>query len=249
MKIKQNDLKQTYDIVIIGGGITGLALSRFLNLENRKILIVEAGNFKFDKKINNKSFASSQELGNWPSKNYSSFYSRVRMFGGNANVWGGWCMELDEYDYKNNEIWSSLKDDLKTHYLQAYKLLNINTKKIENSKLNLKSVNPYTINVSRGNFINECRNYVIENKNIDLLLNSELAKINLEDNSVNSIIIKNNNGTESIVNLSRLIISAGGIESTKIILENLPKNKHNENLGKFFMEHPQIQVGRVKIMN
>ena len=42
-------------------------------------------------------------------------------------------MELDEYDFKNNEIWSSLKDDLKTHYLQSYKLLNINTKKIENS--------------------------------------------------------------------------------------------------------------------
>ena len=105
MIIKHNDLKQRYDIVIIGGGIAGLALSRFLNLENRKILIVEAGNFKFDKKINNKSFASSQELGNWPSKNYSSFYSRVRMFGGNANVWGGWCMELDGYDFKNNEIY------------------------------------------------------------------------------------------------------------------------------------------------
>ena len=119
----------------------------------------------------------------------------------------------------------------------------------ENLKLKLRTVDPYMINVSRGNFINECRNYVIENKNIDLLLNSELAKINLEENSVNSIIIKNHNGTESIVNLSKLIISAGGIESTKIILENLPKNKHNENLGKFFMEHPQIQVGRVKIMN
>ena len=101
MKIKHNDLKQRYDIAIIGGGIAGLALSRFLNLENRKILIVEAGSFKFDKEINNKSFATSKELGNWPSKNYSSFYSRVRMFGGNANVWGGWCMELDEYDYKN----------------------------------------------------------------------------------------------------------------------------------------------------
>ena len=37
MKIKHNDLKQRYDIVIIGGGIAGLALSRFLNLENRKI--------------------------------------------------------------------------------------------------------------------------------------------------------------------------------------------------------------------
>ena len=105
MIIKHNNLKQRYDIVIIGGGIAGLALSRFLNLENRKILIVEAGNFKFDREINNKSFAPSKELGNWPSKNYSSFYSRVRMFGGNANVWGGWCMELDGYDFKNNEIY------------------------------------------------------------------------------------------------------------------------------------------------
>ena len=75
MIIKHNDLKQRYDIVIIGGGIAGLALSRFLNLENRKILIVEAGNFQFDREINNKSFATSKELGNWPSKNYSSFYS------------------------------------------------------------------------------------------------------------------------------------------------------------------------------
>ena len=179
MIIKRNDLNQRYDIVIIGGGIAGLALSRFLNLENRKILIVEAGNFNFDREINNKSFATSKELGNWPSKNYSSFYSRVRMFGGNANVLGGWCMELDEYDYKNNEIWNSLKDDLNKHYSQAYKLLNINTKSIENLKLNLRTVDPYMINVSRGNFINECRNYVIENKNIDLLLNSELIKINL----------------------------------------------------------------------
>ena len=249
MIIKHNDLKQRYDIVIIGGGIAGLALSRFLNLENRKILIVEAGKFQFDREINNKSFATSKELGNWPSKNYSSFYSRVRMFGGNANVWGGWCMELDEYDYKNNEIWNSLKDDLNKHYLQAYKLLNINTKSIENLKLNLRTVDPYMINVSRGNFINECRNYVIENKNIDLLLNSELVKINLENDLINSIIIQDHDGVESIVNLSKLIVSTGGIETTKIILKNLPKNKHNKNSGKFFMEHPQIQVGRVKIKN
>jgi len=249
MIIKHNNLKQRYDIVIIGGGIAGLALSRFLNLENRKILIVEAGNFKFDREINNKSFATSKELGNWPSKNYSSFYSRVRMFGGNANVWGGWCTELDEYDYKNNEIWNSLKDDLKEHYLQAYKLLNINTKSTENWKLNLRTVEPYMINVSRGNFINECRNYVIENKNIDLLLNSELIQINLENDLINTIMIQDHDGIESIVNLSKLIVSTGAIEATKIILKNLPKNKQNKNSGKFFMEHPQIQVGRVKIKN
>ena len=50
MKIKHNDLKQRYDIAIIGGGIAGLALSRFLDLENRKILIVEAGSFNLTKK-------------------------------------------------------------------------------------------------------------------------------------------------------------------------------------------------------
>ena len=34
------------------------------------------------------------------------------MYGGNSNVWGGWCMELDEYDYLNNNVWGYLKKEI-----------------------------------------------------------------------------------------------------------------------------------------
>ena len=58
MIINFSELKNDYDIVIIGAGVTGLALSRFLYTQNKKILIVEAGKFKFDKKTNKDSYAT-----------------------------------------------------------------------------------------------------------------------------------------------------------------------------------------------
>ena len=61
------------------------------------------------------------------------------MFGGNANVWGGWCMELDDYDYNQNIVWNFLREDLKLHYSNAYRIfLNINPKSIHKNQLNLK---------------------------------------------------------------------------------------------------------------
>ena len=152
MIITLEKLRSEYDIVIVGAGIAGLALSRLLNTENKKVLIIESGNLKFNNKVNKQSFALSKNLGNWPSENYASFYSRLRMFGGNSNVWGGWCMELDEFDYSQNNIWGEIKNDLKTHYKTAYELLNINPKFISSSELGLNSVQPYSINISRGNF-------------------------------------------------------------------------------------------------
>ena len=109
MIINKSEIKKDYDIVIVGAGITGLALGRLLDSEKYKVLIIEAGDFKFNKKANKNSYAKVNNIGNWPVQNYASYHSRVRMFGGNANVWGGWCMELDEYDYNQNMVLESLK--------------------------------------------------------------------------------------------------------------------------------------------
>ena len=241
------NLHDKYDIVIAGAGIAGLGLSRLLNTTNSRILIFDSGDLKFNNKINKKSYAESKNLGNWPSKNYASQFSRLRMFGGNSNVWGGWCMELDEYDYSNNEIWRYLKKELMQHYPNAYKLLNINPKTISSDELNLSSVDPYVVNISRGNYKDECKSYIEENQNIDLILNTEVDKINFEENKAISINLKNHSGSVKEVFLSKLVISTGGFETTKILNSNIPNLYMNINLGKFFMEHPQLQVGRVKI--
>ena len=46
MIINKAQLKENYDIVIIGAGIAGLALSQLLKLEEKNILLVESGDFK-----------------------------------------------------------------------------------------------------------------------------------------------------------------------------------------------------------
>ena len=247
MIINFSELKNDYDIVIIGAGVTGLALSRFLYTQNKKILIVEAGKFKFDKKTNKDSYATVKNFGNWPVQNYASYHSRVRMFGGNANVWGGWCMELDDYDYNQNIVWNFLREDLKLHYSNAYRILNINPKSIHKNQLNLKSVDPYVINVSRGNYINDSKKYIENTKDIDLLVQTKVTKLNFNKNVVTSIDLKNLSDETACVEMKKLVISTGGIEATKILLNSIPSELENSNLGEYFMEHPQLQVGRVII--
>lgn len=248
MIIDFKNLKKEYDFIIVGAGIAGLALSRLI--KNKKtILLIESGNFKFEKFANKKSFAKSKNLGNWPVANYSSYHSRVRMFGGNANVWGGWCMELDNYDFTNNEVWHILQDDLKTYYKEAYNLLNISPKKIPNNELSVDGIEPYTVNVSRGNFINESKEYVLKNQNIHLLINTNLDEILVKDSAVSAVNLKTSTGETLVTKPKKLIISCGGIETTSILLKNMPEENKNKNLGHYFMEHPQIQIGRVKIKN
>lgn len=247
MIIDKSQLKDKYDIVIIGAGIAGLALSRFLNDKEKKILIIESGDFKFNKKINKDSFAVAKNLGNWPTNNYASYYSRVRMFGGNANVWGGWCMELDDYDYNHSNEWNLIENELRAHYKKAYEVLNINPQSIKKNELNMNSVDPYVINITRGNFINDSKHYLEKSTNTDLMIKTKLTKLNFDKNKIISLNLENLNGEHANVKLNSLIVSAGGIETAKILINHLPQNIKNQNIGKYFMEHPQLQVGRVYI--
>ena len=70
MIINKAQLKENYDIVIIGAGIAGLALSQLLKLEEKNILLVESGDFKFNKEINQHSYAKVKNLGNSPTETY-----------------------------------------------------------------------------------------------------------------------------------------------------------------------------------
>ncbi len=250
MFVDSKNIKNDYEIVIIGGGISGLSLARKLEeIGEKKVLIVESGNKKFDPKINSRSYGTSNNLGNWPVKNYSSYYSRLRLFGGNAHIWGGWCMELDEYDYENNKVWAYYKQDLKNEYKNAYKLLNIEQPKINIHNFRNPNLSPYYINIAQGNFIKESEQILLTSKNIDILINAELKKINFKENKISSIEIQTNATSLKKIYVKNLVLSAGGLENTKILLQTLPKELSNENLGKFFMEHPQILVGRLETTN
>ena len=75
----------------------------------------------------------------------------MQMSGG-AGVWS--LMNMTLY----NTIWNTLKKDLEIHYKRAYEILNINPQEIDSNELNMKSIKPYSINISRGNYIKNLKN-------------------------------------------------------------------------------------------
>ena len=245
MIIDFNKIKSKYDIVIIGAGLAGLSTAIALNESKQTVLIVESGSQKYNLKINKKSDAESTNLGNWPVKNYASKVSRTRMFGGNAVVWGGWCMELDEYDY-SDKTWQKIKPELLKSYKNAYKFLNINPIKKLPEIETFDYFEPYPINISRGNTINESREILKISKNIDLVDQTDLVNIDFQNNEIRTIDLKHKNEVKEL-NVKRLVLSTGGIENAKLLKQFIPKELISDNVGLNFMEHPQIQIGRVLI--
>lgn len=59
----------------------------------------------------------------------------------------------------------------------------------------------------------------------------------------------NNSQNSIFINLHKLVLSAGGLENVKILMNNLTNELKSEHLGKFFMEHPQFQIGRLITKN
>jgi len=87
----------------------------------------------------------------------------------------------------------------------------------------------------------------VNDKNTEIILNAELQKIYYQDNAATSIDVLINDIISKDIKLKKLILSTGGIECVKILKNNIQLENQNKNLGKYFMEHPQLQVGRVTI--
>ena len=98
------DVPKENGIVIIGGGPAGISIALELEKKGISSTIFEAGDLEFNEK--------SQILykGNTFGDEYPDLsISRLRQFGGTSGHWGGNCLELDEYDFKN---WPISKKDL-----------------------------------------------------------------------------------------------------------------------------------------
>ena len=62
---------------------------------------------------------------------------------------------------------------------------------------------------------------LIKNPKIDVVLNTKLSKINFDQSHVASIMVKDKNNDITNIELNKLVLSSGGIETTKILLDQL----------------------------
>ena len=246
--------KNSYDIVIIGSGAAGTALASTLSKSNKKILILEAGKQEWKEE--------SQEI----YSGYTSGYNhgdlqdvRIRQLGGSTNCWGGACVPFDPVDFELTEngrqLWPIKYDEIRPYYVDAGDFYGIgdyfDVKKppqIFRQKITNLSQKYWLVNDDKKLFIERYDKLVLNNNLIDLCLCANVTDIKFESfNKISTVIIENYAQYEVKIKADKVVLAAGGLETTRLLLNWSEKykvfDKIAKNLGLYYSPHIDIRTG------
>lgn len=120
----QNDAIIESDLCIIGAGPAGITLAMGLSEKGIKIVLVESGGLERTEAAD--ELSSGMSVG----RPYPISSSRLRLFGGTSNHWGGHCRPLEGIDFEQrdwvpNSGWPIAKADLDPYYERAHTVLDL----------------------------------------------------------------------------------------------------------------------------
>lgn len=248
---------KVYDICIIGGGVAGITLAKYLN-EGMRIILLEAGGSDFT--------VASQDCYKGENSGFP-YYDldgcRARYLGGTSNWWGGYCHELSEADFEKKPNipksgWPICKRDLDLYRDESRKILDL-----DKTTNNLPLFKPYlgmkteTFQTSDfefsppTNFRIKFETTLKSKKNLECFINANVTDLTLSSalDHANSVEITNYNFDKYTVRAKRFVLAAGGIENARLLLNFNKQQKKgigNEHglVGSYFSDHPHCVAGQ-----
>lgn len=244
-----------YDVCIIGGGIAGITLATKLS-NSLSIALIEAGDFTYSEE------SQSLYKGTTTGTPYFDLAStRLRYMGGSSNHWGGWCLPLDEKDYRKKEYlphsgWPISKANLDPYLNDALEaadvpspesigrsiLDDVITEEVGFEKFQML-YSPFT------RFGVKYRSRLEGQSNITCVLNASVTDIKMHDNleDAKSVLCTGYDGRSLEINASTFVLCTGGIENPRLLLNFNKQIKsgignQNDLVGRFFTEHPHFTV-------
>ena len=257
------------DICIVGAGAAGIPMALEFEQTITKVLLLESGDFKEEKKTQDLYSGSvSNKTMHSPPDKY-----RQRRFGGSTTIWGGRCVPFDPIDFEKRSYipqsgWPINVDDLADFYPKANSYLEAGYycydarnafnpvpkpmfEGFTSSAFSTDGIERFSCPTDLGK---RYRNRFAQSSNIDLLLNANVIAIELNNpgTEVDFLQVATLNGNAFKVKAKSYILAMGGIETTRLMLvsNNIHKNgigNHNDILGRFYMCHIAGNVGRLKI--
>jgi choline dehydrogenase-like flavoprotein len=247
------------DLAIIGGGVAGITLARALANSTISVCVVEAGGLEPDAEV--QSLYEGENTG----INYSPSATRLRLFGGSSNHWGGYCRPLDAIDFEQRDWvpfsgWPFSIDELIPYYKAATEIVEVAPGRYNDSdywqrvtgeklpelatgrmRLQFVQFSPPTRFGSR--YGDELKTAA----NIRILLNANVTRISASDDAraIKRLAIRTLNGLRHSVKARYYVLAAGGLENARILLlsNNVVQaglGNQNDLVGRFFMEHPHM---------
>ncbi|HEU5100428.1 MAG TPA: FAD-dependent oxidoreductase, partial [Roseiflexaceae bacterium] len=261
-----NDQIVETDICIIGAGAAGITLARQFSGQPFRVAVLESGDIKGDNATQALAKGNSTGLPYYPIES-----TRLRMFGGTTNHWGGTCRPFSEIDFEARDWiphsgWPIRKDDLMPYYDRARVICDVSSPEWDLADWEKRDRLPIlplpaervgsrvaqVIPVARRSFGKLYRDDIDHSTNVTTYLNANVTEIetNDEGTTVIGVQIACLSGNRFSLKARMFILAAGGIENARILLysnRQQPAGLGNQNdlVGRFFMEHPRLEAGRV----
>lgn len=247
-----NDKVHTCDICIIGAGAAGITLARALKNSPVQICLLESGGLEPE--------AETQSLykGDVTGFPYYPLEStRVRYFGGTTAHWGGCCWPLEdnefhERDWVPHSGWPFSRKELDPYYVLAQETCELGpfnydpgywSKESDRPLLPLAKDSKVVTKLYQNSspptlFGTKYRDDIKNATNISAILHANVTKLTRDpiNQTVDKVTVKTLEGTGFEVKADKIVIAAGGLENTRLLLLNDIGNQ-NDLVGRYFMEH------------
>jgi choline dehydrogenase-like flavoprotein len=243
------------DVCIVGGGAAGISLAVELAGTPLKVVLLEQGGLTPDdagRPVYRVLPGRELTLGVDPNRKF--------FLGGNTNHWYGNCRPLDASDFEPrtwipNSGWPIRRDDLLPYYERAQVLCGIGAfgwydvnacrpllrrgaKPLKSSVLETR----ITQSTPEFSFAALHAGVLADAPNVTVALGVRAVRLEASGDRINAVEVVQADGTAAAIAADRFILSAGGMENPRILLEStdLMKGAASEvssPVGRYFQEH------------
>ncbi|HEV2621411.1 MAG TPA: GMC oxidoreductase [Frateuria sp.] len=251
---------QAADICIVGAGAAGLAMAHAFIGTSLKVCLIESGGYAGEER--NQALYEGHSVG---SPAFDAASSRMRVFGGSCNLWGGGCMplsalDLSPRDWVPHSGWPLSPAELAPYYQRARRFCGIETHALDGDRfLSALKRPPVPLADTLVNqifvrssvlFGQAYRAQLERAPNITVLLHANLLELlaTPDGAAVRHACIGALSGRRGKVRARHFVLACGGIENARLLLLSdsvLPKGLGNRHglVGRYFMDHPSGKLG------
>lgn len=241
------------DFVIIGGGTAGLTIAQKLaSLGLGKIVVLELGG--------NQLSTASQSF---PKVEFSKKVyrgadeGRFAGLGGTSARWGGALIPFQPNDFSGQ--YRDLIKDVNEYIPEIESIFTLpNGDYLESESVHLPNYITRKAKWPKFSKRNVAKLFDKEirfNRNLVIYTHANVLDFEIDKNEIRSIFVENSRGIRFTVQCQIAILSAGAIESTRILLKLEEKYKKKEGLtidfptGLFFSDHLSVKIAELAALD
>jgi choline dehydrogenase-like flavoprotein len=253
------------ELCIVGAGAAGITLAREWIGLGRRVLLLEAGGFDYDPRMQELYRGEIVGLPYYPLQ-----AARLHYFGGTTGHWAGFCAPFDPIDFTVRDWvphsgWPFDRAHLDPYYARAQRVLELGPYEYDAAAWRRRESRlvPFPLDPAVAwtkmwqfspptRFGTVYRDAIVGAPDVHLVTNAIVCEIAVDEGirSVDGLRVRTLEGKEHRVRAQRYVLAASTIQNARLLLASNRRaaaglgNTH-DLVGRFFMEHLEMPTGNL----